>query len=48
VNEALLSTLDPHGVLEMIADSLRSVVSCDTLGLVVDWDAGVRRAVVAP
>jgi diguanylate cyclase (GGDEF)-like protein/PAS domain S-box-containing protein len=48
VNERLLSTLDPHGVLEMIADSLRSVVSYDTLGLyVVDWDAGVRRAVVA-
>ena len=48
VNERLLSTLDPHGVLEMIADSLRSVVSYDTLGLyVVDWEAGVRRAVVA-
>ncbi|HEX7471878.1 MAG TPA: diguanylate cyclase [Candidatus Limnocylindrales bacterium] len=48
VNERLLSTLDPHGVLEMIADSLRSVVSYDTLGLyVVDWEAQVRRAVVA-
>ena len=48
VNERLLSTLDPHGVLEMIADSLRSVVSYDTLGLyVVDWEARVRRAVVA-
>lgn len=48
VNERLLSTLDPHGVLEMIADSLRSVVTYDTLGLyVVDWDAQVRRAVVA-
>jgi diguanylate cyclase (GGDEF)-like protein/PAS domain S-box-containing protein len=48
VNERLLSTLDPHGVLEMIADSLRSVVAYDTLGLyVADWEAGVRRAVVA-
>ena len=48
VNERLLSTLDPHGVLEMIADSLRSVVKYDTLGLyVVDWDARVRRAEVA-
>ena len=48
VNERLLSTLDPSGVLEMIADSLRSVVTYDTLSLyVVDWEAGVRRAVVA-
>jgi diguanylate cyclase (GGDEF)-like protein/excisionase family DNA binding protein len=48
VNERLLSTLDPHGVLEMIADSLRSVVNYDTLSLyVVDWEAGVRRAMVA-
>ncbi len=48
VNERLLSTLDPRGVLEMIADSLRSVVAYDTLSLyVVDWDARVRRATVA-
>ncbi len=48
VNERLLSTLDPHGVLEMIADSLHSVVAYDTLGLyVVDWEARVRHAVVA-
>ena len=48
VNERLLSTLDPRGVLEMVADSLRSVVSYDTLGLyVVDWETRVRSAVIA-
>ena len=31
VNETLLSTLDPHAVLEMIADSLKAVVAYDSL-----------------
>ena len=31
VNEQLLSTLDPKGVLEMISDSLKSVVTYDSL-----------------
>ncbi|HTC85874.1 MAG TPA: diguanylate cyclase, partial [Candidatus Acidoferrum sp.] len=48
VNERLISTLDPQGVLEMISDSLRSVVAYDTLAIyVVDREAGIRRAVVA-
>jgi diguanylate cyclase (GGDEF)-like protein/PAS domain S-box-containing protein len=48
VNETLLSTLDPRAVLEMIADSLKAVVSYDTLTIYrVDKEAGVRRAVVA-
>ncbi len=48
VNETLLSTLDPHAVLEMIADSLKTVVTYDSLTIYrVDTEAAVRRAVVA-
>ena len=48
VNERLLATLDPGGVLEMIADSLKTVVTYDSLTIYrVDRDAWVRRAVVA-
>jgi len=48
VNERLLATLDPSGVLEMIADSLKTVVSYDSLTIYrVDRVAWVRRAVVA-
>ena len=48
VNETLLSTLDPHAVLEMIADSLKAVVAYDSLTIYrVDREAGVRRPVVA-
>ncbi len=48
VNERLLATLDPSGVLEMIADSLKAVVTYDSLTIYrVDRTAWVRRAVVA-
>ena len=48
VNERLLATLDPSGVLEMIADSLKVVVSYDALTVYrVDRVAHVRRAVLA-
>jgi diguanylate cyclase (GGDEF)-like protein/excisionase family DNA binding protein len=48
VNERLLSTLDPKGILELIADSLKTIVPYDALTIYrCDWDAGVRRAVVA-
>ncbi len=48
VNERLLSTLDPGGVLEMIADSLKAVVAYDALTIYrIDWANRVRRAVVA-
>ncbi len=48
VNERLLATLDPSGVLEMIADSLKAVVAYDALTVHrIDRVAGVRRAVVA-
>jgi diguanylate cyclase (GGDEF)-like protein len=48
VNERLLATLDPGGVLEMIADSLKTVVTYDSLTIYrVDRDAWVRKAVVA-
>ncbi|HEY4753535.1 MAG TPA: diguanylate cyclase, partial [Candidatus Limnocylindrales bacterium] len=48
VNERLLSTLDPGGVLEMIADSLKAVVAYDALTIYrIDWAARRRRAVVA-
>ncbi|HET9522459.1 MAG TPA: diguanylate cyclase, partial [Candidatus Limnocylindrales bacterium] len=44
----LLSTLDPKGVLEMIADSLKTIVPYDALTMYrCDREAGVRRAVVA-
>ena len=48
VNEQLLSTLDPAAVLELIADSLKSVVAYDSLTIYrVDRERGVRRPVVA-
>jgi diguanylate cyclase (GGDEF)-like protein len=48
VNERLLSTRDPKGVLEMIADSLKVIVPYDSLTIYrCDFEAGVRRAVVA-
>ncbi len=48
INERLLSTLDPKGVLEMIADSLKTIVPYDSLTIYrCDYEAGVRRAVVA-
>jgi diguanylate cyclase (GGDEF)-like protein/excisionase family DNA binding protein len=48
VNEQLLSTLDPAGVLEMIADSLKTVVAYDSLTIYrIDAERGVRRPVIA-
>ncbi|HET7474057.1 MAG TPA: diguanylate cyclase [Candidatus Limnocylindrales bacterium] len=48
VNERLLSTRDPKGVLELIADSLKVLVPYDSLTIYrCDFEAGVRRAVVA-
>ena len=48
VNERLLSTLDPSGVLEMIADSLKTVVAYDSLTIYrIDKERGVRRPVIA-
>ncbi|MFI5259723.1 MAG: diguanylate cyclase domain-containing protein [Candidatus Limnocylindrales bacterium] len=48
VNERLLSTLDPHGVFDLIADSLKSVVSYDNLTIYrVDKSAGILRPVLA-
>ena len=47
VNEQLLSTLDPTGILELIADSLKTIVPYDGLSVYrCDREAGVRRAVV--
>ena len=48
VNEKLLSTLDPTGVLEMIADSLKTVVTYDSLTIYrIDRERGVRRPLIA-
>ncbi len=48
VNERLLSTLEPAGVLDLIADSLKAIVPYDSLTVYrVDRGAGVRRAVIA-
>jgi len=48
INERLLSTLDPAGVLDLIADSLKAIVPYDTMTVYrVDRAAGVRRAVIA-
>jgi len=48
VNERLISTRDPKGILEMIADSLKTIVPYDSLTIYrCDFEAGVRRAVVA-
>ncbi len=48
INERLISTRDPKGILEMIADSLKAIVPYDALTIYrCDFEAGVRRAVVA-
>ena len=48
INERLLSTLEPAGVLDLIADSLKAIVPYDTMTVYqVDREAGVRRAVMA-
>jgi diguanylate cyclase (GGDEF)-like protein len=48
VNERLLSTLDPSGVLELIADSLKAVVAYDSLTIYrIDAERGVRKPVIA-
>ena len=48
VNERLMATLDPASVLELIADSLKSVVTYDALTIYrVDWTHWTRRAVVS-
>ena len=48
VNERLLSTLDPVGVLELIADSLKAIVPYDSMTIYqVDRAADVRRAVLS-
>ncbi|HEY5630201.1 MAG TPA: diguanylate cyclase, partial [Candidatus Limnocylindrales bacterium] len=48
VSEKLLSTLDPAGILETIADSLKAVVAYDSLTIYrIDWATGTRRALVA-
>ncbi|HEX7949356.1 MAG TPA: EAL domain-containing protein [Candidatus Limnocylindrales bacterium] len=48
VNERLLSTLDPSGVLDLIADSLKTVVAYDSLTIYrVDLARQVRRPVIA-
>jgi diguanylate cyclase (GGDEF)-like protein len=48
VNERLLSTLDPEGVLSLIADSLKYLVAYDNLSVYrVDRKAGVFRPVLA-
>ncbi len=48
VNERLLSERDPHGVLNLIADSLKILVDYDTLAVYqVDPERKTRRAVIA-
>ena len=48
VNERLLSTLEPAGVLELIADSLKALVPFDSLTIYqADRVAGTRRALIA-
>jgi diguanylate cyclase (GGDEF)-like protein len=48
VNERLLSTLEPAGVLELIADALQVIVPYDSLTIYqADRALGIRRAVVA-
>jgi diguanylate cyclase (GGDEF)-like protein len=48
VNERLLSMLEPAGVLDLIADSLKAIVPYDSLTVYrADREAGVRRAVIA-
>ena len=48
VNERLLSTLEPVGILDLIADSLKAIVPYDSLTIYqVDRALGIRRAVIA-
>jgi len=48
INERLLSNVDPAGVLDLIADSLKTLVSYDNLTIYrVDREAGVVRPVLA-
>jgi len=48
VNERLLSTLDPEAVLNLIADSLKTVLAYDNLTIYrLDREAGQLRAVLA-
>jgi diguanylate cyclase (GGDEF)-like protein len=48
LNERLVATLDPQQVLNLIADSLKSVVAYDNLTIYrVDRDAGLLRPVLA-
>ena len=48
VSERLLSTLEPQGVLNLIADSLKPLLTYDNLTIYrVDREAGVMRAMVA-
>ena len=48
VNERLLSTLDPQGVFDLIADSLKSVVAYDNLTIyIVDRSASLLRPVLS-
>jgi diguanylate cyclase (GGDEF)-like protein len=48
INERLLSNVDPAGVLDLIADSLKSLVAYDNLTIYrVDSRAGVFRPVLA-
>ncbi len=48
VNERLLSTLDPAGVLDLIADSLKAIVPYDSLTVYrVDLVSRSRRAVIS-
>jgi diguanylate cyclase (GGDEF)-like protein len=48
VNDSLLSTLDPQGVFELIADSLKSVLAYDNLTIYrVDRSDAVLRPVLA-
>jgi diguanylate cyclase (GGDEF)-like protein len=48
VSERLLSTIDSSGVFEMIADSLKAVLSYDNLTIYrVDWSMNILRPVLA-
>ena len=48
INERLLSNVDPAGVLDLIADSLKTLVAYDNLTIYrIDREAGVLRPVLA-
>jgi diguanylate cyclase (GGDEF)-like protein len=48
INERLLSNVDPGGVVDLIADSLKTLVAYDNLSIYrVDREAGVLRPVLA-